>query len=182
MSRRVSLAISVVLSMVLVLAIPLSAYADSFVEKPKEEYIFKVFPKKTTKYKSMGTKSTSVKKLYTEHKKIYAVSNGVNVAVGAMSMFLPPQVKPVGKVVVAGSAVTYLISGHCMKSLSKYLKKNGVTLKTKIEWKWVKTNAMPYEMKFKTTSWYDYKGKAISKKTSSTRTMCFSYGERWWKR
>lgn len=177
MSRRVSLAISVVLSMVLVLAIPLSAYADSFVEKPKEEYIFKVFPKKTTKYKSMGTKSTSVKKLYAEHKKIYAVSGAVSECVSLIGYIPTAPTMAIGNAIGAASMVVYKIAGYNKKKLSQY--KNGVKIKTKTEWKWIKTATMPYEMKVKWTQWYEYKGKVVSKKTVKTKIVHFAYGERW---
>lgn len=177
MSRRVNLAISVVLSMVLVLAIPLSAYADSFVEKPKEEYIFKVFPKKTTKYKPMGTKSTSVKKLYAEHKKIFALADTVSGYATYFGAIPVAPVQIVGAAVGAASTTVYKIAGYNKKKLSSY--KAGVKLKTKTEWKWVKTSRMPYEMKVKWTQWYEYKGKVVGKKTVRTKTMHFAYGERW---
>lgn len=154
-------------SLSLAFCIPATAFADSFVEPQKPQYPFTVFPKSVTKYKSMGVKTDSVEKLYVEQKKIYVEAKKVSHLAGFASFCPAPQVKVVGKVIKTSSKVTYKIAGYCMNSLSKF--KKGVKLKTKTEWKWVRTYS-PYIMKMRTTQWYEYKGKAISEKTTRVYT------------
>lgn len=137
-----------------------------------------IAPRNQTRYKTIATYSGKVKDLKRMKNKIVAVASSggmFGTIIGALPF---PPTMVIGKVLAAGSASVYLIAKYKSKKLYKL--KNNTKWHEKIEFKWIKSDRVPYVAQIRMKSWYTYKNKQIGKVTVRYRTRRFSYGERWY--
>lgn len=137
-----------------------------------------IAPAKQKTYKKIASYSGKVKTLKRMNKKIMAVSSSVGRLGSILGVISYPPATFVGKVLGGGGAAVYMIANAKAKKLSK-LKKN-TRWHEKIEFKWKRSNRMPYIAGIRLKSWYTYKGKRVGKARVRYQTRVFSYGERWY--
>lgn len=137
-----------------------------------------IAPRNQKSYKKIAQYSGKVSKLKKSGKKIMAISSTsgmIGTIVGA-APFPPAMV--VGKVIGAGSATVYLIAKHKTKKFSRL--KSGTRWHERIDFKWTKSDKLPYVAKLRYKLWYTYKGKIVGKVSCRYKTRKFTYGERWY--
>ena len=140
----------------------------------EDEYIFQLFPKEQTSYKSMGTTQKSVDEIRQEQDEIIAVTHSlpIDILIGIIECF--EVVEPIGRIIAAGGIVLNYLANKVEESIENL--ESDVLLNCEKEWMWLKTTSMPYKMSFRYSMWYSYQGHQVSDSITTTRTIEFEYG------